>query len=138
MGVLSYFQAAATDKKIEQLDAAANSSLKYLRDSGSYLGDEEVERATWLKDWYLRLKEKYKYDRKQLLQITQDWRDYVDCQTTTLEVAFGGMGGGDADGILENMIAESSASTYEIENRFASLLGPDAETWLKNHRSQNE
>ena len=109
--------------KIEKLENETSRLLESLKNRDQI----------WMKDWYLRLREKFKHNQNQLLNNAIDWKDYVYSEWQMNHVAMA-MGGGDEDGYLGESLREDSIKQFEIENRFAGLLEEDDKLWLKKHR----
>ena len=135
MGIFDYFENASIEKRIQKAEDAANSVWKLIDKKDDFLPYDH-ELLEQMKIWYLRLKEKYKHDRKQSLQIATDWNDYLQNEFTSSHAAMA-MGGGDEDGKLGNMIEEGSTSNFEIENRFVGLLDGKEKEWLQKYRNRN-
>jgi hypothetical protein len=90
-------------------------------EAGNILESLDNKDEIWLKDWYYRLKEKFKFNVNKRMENVLDWKDYLE-NVRQIYYASMAMGGGDEDGSLGETIREASIRAGEIENRFASLL----------------
>ncbi len=108
--------------KIINLEKEADANLKFLFD--------DIRKRNF-KDWeqrlekmrldYIALKEKFKHDKKQLLKLAIDWKDYTNNfydLNTHVEIKIEAMG----DEVYDKLIEETEVVLREIEKRFSKLV----------------
>lgn len=125
--LLKQFAARTPENRIEKLEEISETMLGIYRTMNkvSYGQNEDDPEVLRMKDWYIRLKEKYKHEMPRLLQIAEDWKDYtysIQSKNTnhylSLEAEDKEEGNERSD-----KAREAYLRTEEIENRFADLLG---------------
>ena len=96
-----------------------------------------------MKDWYVRLKEKYKHSPAQLGQLSEDWANYasnLETQERITHYMFFHNTYDSDDQINEkyNQGKEVFLKNQEIENRFAEMLGSDYKKQLEKERGDKK
>jgi len=133
------FSLGTAEMKIKKYEKLAETFLDSLERDGEFMyGKKDLDKEILLmKDWYARLKEKYKHDKEKLVKIAEDWKDYIFHQSQFssgnylwLESGLKDDGGKEQRG-MEQEIKENLFAIQEIENRFAHLLGEECEKQLK-------
>ncbi len=118
----------APTKRIEKYEEFAEVMFRSYQTTNKVSFGEEKDppEVSRMRDWYIRLKEKYKHDQTKLVQLAEDWKDYAfNLSSKNINHYLW----------LEDEDKESSDERYgktreahmkieEIENRFANMLDP--------------
>lgn len=130
-------------KRIEKLEEFAETMISSNRTVRKVAYGEESDPTELrrMKDWYIRLKEKYKHDVTKQVQLAEDWMNYaynVSSKSTNFYLSLDAQEE-DADSEeREEKAREAHLKIEEIENRFASLLGSGYEEELKLDREKKK
>ena len=136
------FSGGTPSSRIEKYEEFAEVMLGSNRttDKVAYGKEGESPEVLRMKDWYIRLKEKYKHDTQKLVQLAEDWKDYAynlsrkgSSNYLWLESE------SESDGEDHYQEArESHLKLEEIENRFAEMLGPKERENLEADRKKKQ
>lgn len=113
-------------RQIKKLEGEANVNIEYiLKETKNRFG--EIDTYDWKKDidkirlQYAALKERFKHNKKELLELAIDWRDLTDLlfkSKTLWKIA--------SDGALDEKGSETNDETIvraqEIKKKFSRLL----------------
>lgn len=129
------------EKKIESFEKLSDMFWNSLETNARVMyGQDEVDKEILLmKDWYVRLREKYKHNTEQLIKIAEDWKDYTYNQSHSQSNKYLWFEAEvNSEDYRQDEIRESTFKIEELENRFAHLLGMEYEKQLKDLREQKE
>ena len=134
-----YFAVNSPEKIIQENEDLATTLLSSEKAIGkSIYGREELdEHILLMRDWYARLKEKYKHDKTKLMQLAKDWKDYAYYFTSKSTSVYLWIEEDDKENAdeMEQEIKEKIFAIEEIENRFAHLLGDEYKKKLDELRT---
>lgn len=125
--VLKTLSANAPEKRIEKLEEFAETMLSSYRTTNkvSYGQDNDDPEVLRMRDWYTRLKEKYKHDKSRLAQLAEDWKDYTYSLSSKNINNYLSLEAEDTESSSDH--SDKARGSYlrieEIENRFAEMLG---------------
>lgn len=129
-------------KKIEQYEEFANTMLGSYRTTAkvAYGIDEDEPEVLRMRDWYTRLKEKYKHDQSKLVQLAEDWKDYAyNLSRKNSQHYLWLESEDDQEGKSHYEEARNSyLKIEEIENRFANDLGQTFSSELISYRKKKQ
>lgn len=136
------FSEGTPSSRIEKYEEFAESMFRSYRVTNKVaygIEDDEPE-VLRMKDWYIRLKEKYKHDTNRLLQLAEDWSDYVYNLSRKGSQHYLWLESEDKEeGESHYQEArESYLKIEEIENRFAEMLGPKEREKLEAQRKKEQ
>ena len=140
--VLKTLAGGTPEKRIEKLEEFAESMLSSYRTTNkvSYGQDSDDPEVLRMKDWYTRLKEKYKHDKVHLLQLAEDWKDYTYNLSSKNINNYLSLETQDNEDSNENSskARDSYLRIEEIENRFADMLGSQFRRELDAERKKKK
>lgn len=129
-------------KRIEKNEEFAELMLSSYRTSNkvSYGKENDDPEVIRMRNWYIRLKEKYKYDKTKLMNIAEDWKDYTYCLSSKNINAFLSIESEDSESERQHTdkARESYLRIEEIENRFAMNLGGQSREELEIDRKKKQ
>ncbi len=114
-------------KKIKKLEEEAAVNIEVILKESMSIDGQKLDKSDWekhidkIKLQYTTLKEKLKHDKKKLLEIAVDWKDFTELLSaweTSWEIATAGA----LDREGAKLIEEDEARIGEIEKRFSLLL----------------
>lgn len=129
-------------KKIEKYEEFADLMLGSYRTTAkvAYGLEEDEPEVTRMKDWYIRLKEKYKHDQSRLVRLAEDWKDYAYNLSRQNSSHYLWLESEDDESSKEHQDKgrEAYLRVEEIENRFANELGQSFRTELDSERKRKQ
>ena len=142
--IIYYFYKSAKQNNpqriIEDYENTAKAFLGSIKskDKSIYGREDFEENILKMREWYVRLKEKYKHDNAKLIEIARDWKDYTYNQSSKSTNVYLWMEEEDEESAkeLDQETKDNIFVIQEIENRFASMLGEDYQKELKDLRAK--
>ena len=129
-------------KRIEKYEEFAETMLSSYKTTNkvSYGEENDPPELLRMKDWYIRLKEKYKHDQQKLVQLAEDWKDYAYNLSSKNINNYLWLESKDVDNSKDNSdkAREAYLKIEEIENRFADMLSTQQRKDLENERGKKQ
>lgn len=124
------------EEKIKRHERTIEFFLNSIKDRRE--DDSGYAKILLMDEFYLRLKEKNKHDKEELLKIVSDWCNYLFNKNMIPGQTFLWLESQDEEerGLIEKEIKEHIFISEEIENRFAYLLGQEYINRLNKLREQ--
>ncbi|MBX4198403.1 hypothetical protein KW782_03660 [Candidatus Parcubacteria bacterium] len=138
--LLKWYKSNRPEGIIQKYEENAELFISGLKTIGKIAyGKEELdEEVLQMKDWYIRLKEKYKHDNEKLVMVAQDWMDYIFNKDQYSTGFYLMLENNDEDRDRRDELKENIFKSEEIENRFAHLLGQEYEDQLRDGRRKKK
>ena len=140
--VLKTLASGTPAKRIEKLEEFAESMLSSYRTTNkvSYGQENDDPEVLRMKDWYTRLREKYKHEGTRLFQLAEDWKDYTYSLSSKNINNYLFLESEDTEN--SNAYSSKARDSYlrieEIENRFAEMLGSQFRQELDAERKKKK
>ena len=125
-------------KKIEKYEEFAETMISSYRTMNRVAYEIENDPPEFLrmKNWYVRLKEKFKHDIQKLLQLAEDWKDYAYNLSSKNTNHYLYLENGENNRVEK--AREAHLKIEEIENRFSEMLGSKERETIEVERKKKD